>query len=99
MINVVIKGKLIEEISLYRQLKAKIVEGCAFVIPFTREIYLPDVENSNRWAMLHQDRKLGVFVYRNFEELIVDLVERDIRPEQIAILRDDQIDIDVVITE
>ena len=45
--------------------------------------------------MFFHSTGLGVFVYTSFEELIDDLVERDIQPEQIVFLRDDEIEINI----
>ena len=95
MINLTIKENLIKEVSLSSKLKDKIAEHLPFVIPDTDEIYLPDFLNEGKWVVLFQSADLGVFIYANFEELIDDLVERDIQPEQIAILNDSQIEINI----
>ena len=95
MINLTIKENLIKEVSLSSKLKDKIVQHLSFAIPDTSEIYLPDIHDEDRWVMFFHSVDLGVFVYASFEELIDDLVERDIQPEQIAVLRDDQIEINV----
>ncbi len=95
MINLTVKENLIKEVSLSSKLKDKIVQYFSFAIPDTSEIYLPDIHDEDRWVMLFHSVDLGVFVYASFEELIDDLVARDIQPEQIAVLRDDQIEINV----
>ena len=95
MINLTIKENLIKEASLSDKLKDKIVQYFSFVITDTGEIYLPDVNNEERWVMFFRSTGLGVFVYTSFEELIDDLVYRDIQPEQIAVLRDDEIEINI----
>ena len=95
MINLTIKENLIKETSLSNKLKDKIVQYFSFVIPDTGEIYLPDANNEEIWAMFFRSTGLGVLVYTSFEELIDDLVERDIQPEQIAVLRDDEIEINI----
>lgn len=95
MINLKVKENLIKEVSLSSKLKDKIVQHLSFVIPDTCEIYLPDIHNEDKWVMLFHSIDLGVFVYASFEELIDDLVTRDIQPEQIAVLRDDQVEINI----
>ena len=45
--------------------------------------------------VLFKSTDLGVFIYTDFEELIDDLVERDIQPGQIAVLNDSQIEINI----
>ena len=95
MINLTIKENLIKETSLSNKLKDKIVQYFSFVIPDTGEIYLPDIHDADKWVMLFHSTKLGVSVYISFEQLIDDLVDRDIQPEQIAVLRDEQIEINI----
>ena len=95
MINLTIKENLMEEVSLSNKLKDKIVEYLSFIVPDTNEIYLPDLNSGNNWVMLFHSTGLGVFIYTSFEELIDDLVTRDIQPEQIVVLRDDQVEINV----
>lgn len=95
MINLTIKENLIKEVSLSSKLKDKIVQHFSFVIPDTGEIYMPDINDEDIWVMLFHSTDLGVFAYTSFEELIDDLVARDIQPEQIAVLRDDQVEINI----
>ena len=95
MINLTIKENLIKEVQLSSKLKDKIVQHLSFAIPDTHEIYIPDIHDGDRWVMLFHSVDLGVFVYASFEELIDDLVDRDIQPEQIAVLRDEQIEINI----
>ena len=95
MINLTIKENLIKEVSLSSKLKDKIVQHLPFVIPDTDEIYLPDFLSQDKWVVLFKSTDLGVFIYTDFEELIDDLVERDIQPGQIAVLNDSQIEINI----
>ena len=95
MINLTVKENLIKEVSLSSKLKDKIVQRLPFVIPDTDEIYLPDFLGQDKWVVLFKSTDLGVFIYTDFEELIDDLVERDIQPGQIAVLNDSQIEINI----
>ena len=95
MTNLTIKENLITEVSLAGKLKNKIPHQLPFMIPSLDEVYLPDFLGQDKWVVIFQSSDLGVFIYSNFAELMDDLIERDVQPEEIVVLRDDQIEINV----